>query len=234
MTWDEAKHPRNPDDGRWVDNPSAALAQKIRDMGEQQVGRELVLAALHPKGPRLESVSQDINSVKVPNDPHSFDFGIISERGGRFYATSPHARIQGAVPASQARGDEEFASERAATLFLWQHGMTERGRRERYNADILGEAYGMQDSNAEEETWGEIDAQDQEEFGGPDEDLDAQIELVEKLRDGQVAPGGGTIILNGVEYDLRDPAAWDAAVDHLRGMLTMSYLDDSDLPEPPP
>jgi hypothetical protein len=30
-----------------------------------------------------------------------------------------------------------------------------------------------------------------------------------------------------------DLAGWDSAVDHLRGMLTISYLDDEDLPGPP-
>lgn len=83
--------------------------------------------------------------------------------------------------------------------------------RDEYNAEILDEALAcqqdMDDAEIEDGDW-----DDEDEYDTADPELDAQIELVHNLQT------GGT------------PAQIDAAVDHLRGMLLLSYLDASDLP----
>lgn len=60
----------------------------------------------------------------------------------------------------------------------------------------------------EAEACQQVNAED----GEPDTDLDEQIALVVRLR------------------DAGDLVGWDGAVTHLRQMLTISYVDDSDLP----
>lgn len=221
---------RGPGGGRFRDvhgEAARSLAQKIRDLGEQQVGREMVMAALHPLGPRLRQTlavpPTRTYAVEVSGDRHSANLGTIEHYGGRYHAWTPHERSK-----HHPRGNpESFDSEHAATLFLWQHGMTDRGKRERYNADILSEAIEMERQNLDDE-----DPDMTEELYGADDELEAQIELVEKLRDGKVALGTGLPLPDGTVPGT-DPRAWDAAVDHLRGMLTLGYLDDEDLPEKP-
>lgn len=221
--------PTGPGGGRFRDahgNAARALAQKIREMPERQVTREMVMAALHPKGPRLHQAGGGPNPVHVveADDPHSENLGTIDHYGDKYHAWTPHEQTK-----HHPRGKpESFDSEHAATLFLWQHGMTERGKRERYNANILEDAIEMERMNLDDE-----DPDMTEELYGSDEELAAQIELVQKLRDGQIAPGAELPLPDGTVVPGTDPRAWDAAVDHLRGMLEAGYLDPWELPEKP-
>lgn len=82
--------------------------------------------------------------------------------------------------------------------------------RDEYNTAILGEAHACLDDDEQIEL---EDADDDELYGGIDLELVGQIGHIDDLCAAD-APAEQI----------------DAAIDHLRGMLVISYLDDSDLP----
>lgn len=85
--------------------------------------------------------------------------------------------------------------------------------RDEYNTKILGEALACLDAGLEDGDCIDEDADDDEVYAGEDLELAAQIHLIDDLCAAE-APHEQI----------------DAAIDHLRGMLLTSYLDDSDLP----
>lgn len=84
--------------------------------------------------------------------------------------------------------------------------------RDEYNTEIVLEALACQDDMDDAEIE-DGDWDDDDECDTRDPEIDAQVELIAKLKT-ENAPDRQV----------------DAAVDHLRGMLLISYLDPSDLP----
>lgn len=219
--WREQDHPRHPGEspggvgGRfrekvggsgWAARLNSMLGGR-RGATEYQVGRA---------GGRSDLGDTSDGELRQAIAESDADYARgIEPRAGSFIGNVPsthgNARPRPEPTEDQRQMDEGGNLPRLTGQEVAQALAPQRDRavHDEYNRHILGEALDVMTENE-----GPLGYEDDDDV--PDEELNAQFRAAVAAR------------------DRGDWAAYDEAVDHLRRMLTISYLDEEDLPDLPP